>query len=306
MSAWLTREAEERVKFFPQRRDGVDALLRQIARNLLADRTAAAASIDRESLGREVRLEWVEWATEQDDPKPSWLVPWEGLSEPDREVDRRIGERLHRMGITAAAEQLAAIHDAVFDCPHGPTHHYAIDGACSRCEMPSWIVALVCAALGDATALADRDELAKCPGTDLPCAREQEWGHPCDRDEHWVYEREANPTPNVDRRGPHYPTTPVQCSCGWRETDADAGTWTAHLSREDFYQGKVERNREIAAEFCTERDEAQAEVERLRELVLETRQQIAALRNDNYGNRTFERGSDAVLIDRLDTALDTP
>lgn len=48
----------------------------------------------REELGRLVREVWIEWAKEQPNPKPSWLVPWEDLSEPDREVDRRIGERL--------------------------------------------------------------------------------------------------------------------------------------------------------------------------------------------------------------------
>lgn len=31
-------------------------------------------------------------------------------------------------------------------------------------------------------------------------------------------------------RGEHYPTTPVQCARGWRETDEDAGTWTDHLT----------------------------------------------------------------------------
>lgn len=53
---------------------------------------------DRESLGQMVRHVWVEWASEQESPKPSWLVSWEGLSEPDREVDRRIGEALYLAG----------------------------------------------------------------------------------------------------------------------------------------------------------------------------------------------------------------
>lgn len=52
----------------------------------------------RERLGRIVREVWVEWAREQPSPKASWLVPWEGLNEPDREVDRRIGERLFAEG----------------------------------------------------------------------------------------------------------------------------------------------------------------------------------------------------------------
>jgi hypothetical protein len=53
---------------------------------------------ERERLGRIVRKVWVDWAKEQPNPKPSWLQPWEELSEPDREVDRRIGERLYLIG----------------------------------------------------------------------------------------------------------------------------------------------------------------------------------------------------------------
>jgi hypothetical protein len=53
---------------------------------------------DREILGRRVREVWVAWAKEQASPKPSWLVPWEGLSELDKEVDRRIGAELFLIG----------------------------------------------------------------------------------------------------------------------------------------------------------------------------------------------------------------
>jgi len=70
-------------------------------------RLLAAGGIDREALGREVRAAWVAWALEQPSPKASWLVPWEGLDEPDREVDRRIGERLFAMGAASVAP-----HDA--------------------------------------------------------------------------------------------------------------------------------------------------------------------------------------------------
>jgi len=50
---------------------------------------------DREYLGRAVREAWIEWANDQPPPiKPSWLVPWEELSEADKEVDRRIGDKL--------------------------------------------------------------------------------------------------------------------------------------------------------------------------------------------------------------------
>lgn len=52
----------------------------------------------REKLGRLVRAVWVNWAFAQPEPKASWIAPWEGLSEPDKEVDRRIGERLFDEG----------------------------------------------------------------------------------------------------------------------------------------------------------------------------------------------------------------
>jgi len=48
--------------------------------------------IDRDRLGEFVRMAWIEWAHEQPDPKPSWLVPYQDLSEADKEADRRIGE----------------------------------------------------------------------------------------------------------------------------------------------------------------------------------------------------------------------
>jgi len=63
------------------------------ARRPLVERDVGAwCAHRREWLGRIVREVWVRWAKEQPNPKPSWLVPWEGLDEPDREVDRRIGE----------------------------------------------------------------------------------------------------------------------------------------------------------------------------------------------------------------------
>lgn len=49
----------------------------------------------REDLGRLVRHVWVEWAREQANPKPSWLLPWEDLDDGQREVDMRIGEALY-------------------------------------------------------------------------------------------------------------------------------------------------------------------------------------------------------------------
>jgi hypothetical protein len=51
---------------------------------------------DRDQLGRFVREAWVRWARTQPDPKASWLVPYDQLSETDKEADRQIGEAVAR------------------------------------------------------------------------------------------------------------------------------------------------------------------------------------------------------------------
>lgn len=51
---------------------------------------------DRDVLGRMVREAWVRWAQTQPNPKPSWLVPYDELAEPDKEADRQIGEAIAR------------------------------------------------------------------------------------------------------------------------------------------------------------------------------------------------------------------
>lgn len=61
----------------------------------------------RERLGRRVREVWVTWAREQPSPKPSWLVPWDELGEPDKEVDRRIGAAIWGDCIAAYATPIA-------------------------------------------------------------------------------------------------------------------------------------------------------------------------------------------------------
>jgi hypothetical protein len=60
-------------------------------------------SIDAEKrtqLGRMVRDVWIRWSLDQPDVEdhPSWLVPWDELSERDREVDMRIGESIYVYG----------------------------------------------------------------------------------------------------------------------------------------------------------------------------------------------------------------
>lgn len=46
---------------------------------------------ERDRLGRIVRDLWISWAEKQPKTKPSWLVPYDQLSEADKEADRVIG-----------------------------------------------------------------------------------------------------------------------------------------------------------------------------------------------------------------------
>ena len=61
-------------------------------RFLFAACVAIVPETTRERLGRAVREEWVRWAKEQENSKPSWLIPWETLPEDQREVDCRIAK----------------------------------------------------------------------------------------------------------------------------------------------------------------------------------------------------------------------
>lgn len=60
----------------------------------------------REDLGRMVREEWIAWASQQPNPKPSWLIPWEDLDDGQKEIDMRIGVRLYNKGIAEFLHQL--------------------------------------------------------------------------------------------------------------------------------------------------------------------------------------------------------
>ena len=81
----------------------------------------------REALGRRVREVWVQWAREQPDPKPSWLVGWDELDDGQREVDMRIGEALAAQAPQPADEdgedvpaRLEAAADALDAAEWGP------------------------------------------------------------------------------------------------------------------------------------------------------------------------------------------
>jgi len=76
----------------------------------------------RENLGKKVREEWILWAKEQPNPKPSWLVEWDALSEPDKEVDRRIGVAIYAMAAGA--------------CPASPTNTLLIITVNDKAETP--------------------------------------------------------------------------------------------------------------------------------------------------------------------------
>lgn len=65
-----------------------------------AEAKERALSLDREWLGKLVRLAWVQWAKTQPDAKPSWLLPWEELAERDKEDDRQIGEFIASQCVT--------------------------------------------------------------------------------------------------------------------------------------------------------------------------------------------------------------
>lgn len=62
---------------------------------------------DREILGRFVREAWVRWAHQQPHPKDSWLVPYDLMSEPNKEADRQIGEAIARWTLIGDAARAA-------------------------------------------------------------------------------------------------------------------------------------------------------------------------------------------------------
>lgn len=78
-----------------------------------ADHTAPGSiPIGRDLLGEAVRDAWIRWASSQPNPKPTWLVPYGDLSEPDKEADRQIGEHICLMTMLAIdASNGSPIHD---------------------------------------------------------------------------------------------------------------------------------------------------------------------------------------------------
>jgi len=60
----------------------------------------------REQRGRLVRETWVTWAKRSRHPKPSWLIPWDGLDADQREVDMLIGEAVAAAAVRAERARL--------------------------------------------------------------------------------------------------------------------------------------------------------------------------------------------------------
>lgn len=73
---------------------------------------AVEAESHRDRLGRRVREVWVRWAQQQPNPKPSWLVPYDELSEADKEADRRIGSALWGDGFAEGIATPRSIEEA--------------------------------------------------------------------------------------------------------------------------------------------------------------------------------------------------
>lgn len=67
----------------------------------------------RDEVGKIVRDVWIKWAHEQRSQKTSWFVPYEELTEADKEVDRRIGETLYDLGIEQGK---ASLKQELSDC----------------------------------------------------------------------------------------------------------------------------------------------------------------------------------------------
>ena len=69
---------------------------------------------NRENGGKQVRAAWMRWARMQPDPKPSWLLPWDQLDDPDKEPDRVIWEEVaapYQAFIDALMAQLSHVTD---------------------------------------------------------------------------------------------------------------------------------------------------------------------------------------------------
>lgn len=102
-----------------------------------ATRPVQGVTPARDMLGRVVREAWVRWARTQPNPKPTWLVPYDDLAEPDKEADRQIGEAVAAalgaagpvQGVTP--EMVDAVRSAVITWDA----EYRMDGWTRLCDL---------------------------------------------------------------------------------------------------------------------------------------------------------------------------
>lgn len=98
------------------------------------------AEPEREKLGMLVRAAWVRYCKESGDTKTSHITPWEGISEWDKEADRRIGEAIASW-FDAERDQLkaqvSAMREAVGpEWPIADFGKWGKVGVCQECSMP--------------------------------------------------------------------------------------------------------------------------------------------------------------------------
>jgi hypothetical protein len=142
----------------------------QIERPRAAQSPITTTATDREALGRLVREEWIAWARAQPNPEASWLVPWEDMGEPEREVDRRIGERLAREGRAEIEEAHAALDPIVArrDARDEPLLSITERAATATRIALDFAARATPAPLTEAEARAVSDRLARCALDSMP------------------------------------------------------------------------------------------------------------------------------------------
>ncbi len=114
-SATVERLTREREELLTEARESTNTIGELRGEQASRPAPLPPSTLDRDYLGRLVRGVWIAWAREQPNPKDSWLVPWEGLAESDKEVDRRIGERLAEEGRAAEASDCAHLVSEAWD-----------------------------------------------------------------------------------------------------------------------------------------------------------------------------------------------
>jgi chromosome segregation ATPase len=95
-------------------REALDALRE---RQKLFEDGSRPVAYHRDTLGRYVREAWIRWARIQPNPKPSWLVEYDDLPEPDKEADRQIGECIARWTLIGDAARAALQQTAPASSP---------------------------------------------------------------------------------------------------------------------------------------------------------------------------------------------